>query len=86
MERKAQRRGERKLPSTKPADLAPHLIGTKGKVGRPTPGAATANEPLTFKVSAEFKRRFRRYAVDHDLRLNQVLVRAFEALEQQQEP
>lgn len=74
------------MPSTKPADLAPHLIGTKGKVERPTPGAATANEPLTFKVSAEFKRRFRRYAVDHDLRLNQVLVRAFEALEQQQEP
>lgn len=73
------------MPSTKPADLAPHLIGTKGKVGRPTSGASTANEPLTFKVSAEFKREFRRYAVDHDLRLNQVLVRAFEALEKQEQ-
>jgi hypothetical protein len=41
---------------------------------------AAGNEPLTFKVSAAFKREFRRYAVDHDLRLNQVLVQAFEAL------
>ena len=81
MGRKAQRTGGRKLPSTKPADQAPHLSGTKGKVGRPTSGASAANEPLTFKVSADFKRRFRRYAVDHDLRLNQVLVLAFEALE-----
>jgi hypothetical protein len=80
MERKAQKKGERKLPNAKPADLAPHLIGAKGKVERPRPASAAGNEPLTFKVSAEFKREFRRYAVDHDLRLNQVLVRAFEAL------
>lgn len=83
MGRKAQRKGERKLPSAKPADLAPHLIGTKGKVERPHPGRPAANEPLTFKVSAEFKREFRRYAADHDLRLNQVLVRAFEALKRE---
>jgi hypothetical protein len=68
------------LPSTKPADLAPHLIGSKGSVERPRPVAAVGTEPLTFKVSADFRREFRRYAVDHDLRLNQVLVLAFEAL------
>jgi len=57
------------------------LIGAKGKVERPrAAAAAVGNEPLTFKVSADFKREFRRYAADHDLRLNQVLVRAFEAL------
>jgi hypothetical protein len=49
MARKAERKGERKLPSSKPADLAPHLIGTKGRVDRPQTG--TPNEPLTFKVS-----------------------------------
>ena len=77
---------ERKLPSSKPADLAPHLIGTKGKVERPRPEAAAANEPLTFKVSPDFKQEVRRNAADHDLRLNQVLVRAFEALKTQQRP
>ena len=71
------------MPRSKPADLAPHLIGTKGKIERPQPGTAAGNEPLTFKVTAEFKREFRRYAADHDLRLNQVLIRAFEALKAQ---
>ena len=80
MERKTEKSGERKLPSSKPADLAPHLIGTKGKVERPGPGTA-ANEPLTFKVSAEFKRRFRMAAADRGIRLNELLVQAFEAWE-----
>jgi hypothetical protein len=79
MARKAERKGERKLPSSKPADLAPHLIGTKGKVDRPQAG--TANEPLTFKVSAEFKRRFRVAAANRGIRLNELLVEAFEAWE-----
>lgn len=67
------------MPSARPADRAPQLIAAKGNVQRPQPAAA-GREPLTFKVSAEFKREFRRYAADHDLRLNQVLVHAFEAL------
>jgi len=66
------------LPSTKPADLAPHLIGTKGQVGRPVP-AATANEPMNFKMSPEFKREFRMAAADRGLRLNELLIEAFEA-------
>jgi hypothetical protein len=67
------------LSPSKPADLAPHLIGTKGKVERPQVG--TPNEPLTFKVSAEFKRRFRMAAADRGIRLNELLVQAFEAWE-----
>jgi hypothetical protein len=73
---KAERKGEGKLPS-KPADLAPHLIGTKGKVGRPP--AAVPHEPLTFKVTSAFKREFRMAAADRGIRLNALLAEAFEA-------
>jgi hypothetical protein len=66
------------LPSTKVADLDPRLIGTKGKVGRPTPPAAP-NEPMTFKISPAFKREFRMAAADRGLRLNELLIEAFEA-------
>lgn len=65
------------MPSTKPADLAPHLIGTKGKVVRPSPAAQ--NEPMNFKVSPAFKREFRMAAADRGLRLNELLIEAFEA-------
>lgn len=37
-------------------------------------------EPLNFRVPMEFRRRFRRYAADHDMKLNEVLYRAFEVL------
>jgi hypothetical protein len=66
------------LPSTKPADLAPHLIGTKGQVGRPTQAAA-ANEPMNFKMPAAFRREFRMAAADRGLRMNELLAEAFEA-------
>jgi hypothetical protein len=65
------------LPSTKAADLAAHLIGTKGKVGRPS--QVTQNEPMNFKVSPAFKREFRMAAADRGLRLNALLIEAFEA-------
>ena len=41
-------------------------------------------EPLAFKVPPEFRRRFRQRAVDMDLKLNELLFVAFEALEAQQ--
>jgi hypothetical protein len=66
------------LPSLKPADLAPHLIGTKGQVRRPVPATA-ANEPMNFKMSPQFKREFRMAAADRGLRLNELLIEAFEA-------
>ena len=67
------------MPSTKPADLAAHLIGTKGQVGRPTHTVAAANEPMNFKMSTEFKREFRMAAADRGIRMNELLVEAFEA-------
>jgi predicted HicB family RNase H-like nuclease len=67
------------LPSTKTADLAPHLIETKGKSGRPRPAAE--NEPMNFKVSPEFKRRFRIAAAERGVRLNELLIEAFEVWE-----
>jgi hypothetical protein len=66
------------LRNAKPADLAPHLIGTKGQVGKPATIAAP-NEPLNFKMSPAFKREFKMAAVAHGLRLNELLVEAFEA-------
>ena len=63
------------MRNAKPADLAPHLIGTKGQVQKPSPSASSAqatsapNEPLNFKVAA----------VSRGLRLNELLVEAFEA-------
>ena len=66
------------MRNAKPADLAPRLIGTKGLVGKPAP-AATPNEPLNFKMSPAFKREFKMAAVARGLRLNELLVEAFEA-------
>ena len=74
------------MRNAKPADLAPHLIGTKGQVAKPTASAAAPsqtstapNEPLNFKMSPAFKREFKMAAVSNGLRLNELLVEAFEA-------
>jgi hypothetical protein len=40
------------------------------------------NQNLNFKVSAEFKKRFKRYALDHDLTMIQLLAEGFELVEQ----
>ena len=34
--------------------------------------------PLNFKVSAEFRKRFKAFAVDHDLKQYELLILAFE--------
>lgn len=65
------------MPSTRPAPLAAHLIGTKGQLGRPRPAAE--NEPMNFKVSPDFKREFRIAAAEQGMRLNELLIEAFEA-------
>jgi hypothetical protein len=36
-------------------------------------------QPLNFRVSAEFRREFKTYAAAHDLKLNELLRRAFES-------
>ena len=40
--------------------------------------------PLNFRVSATFRREFKTYAVAHDLKLNELLRRGFEAYRQAQ--
>jgi hypothetical protein len=40
------------------------------------------SQNLNFKVSAEFKKRFKRYALDHDLTMIQLLAEGFELVQQ----
>ncbi|EWC49344.1 hypothetical protein XAR_4385 [Xanthomonas citri pv. glycines str. 8ra] len=39
------------------------------------------NVPLNFRVTAELRRRFRMFAADHDLKLNELLRLAFDEYE-----
>lgn len=39
------------------------------------------NMPLNFRVSSDFRRRFRMFAASHDLKLNELLVLAFDHYE-----
>ncbi|WP_340584212.1 ribbon-helix-helix protein [Brucella pseudintermedia] len=74
------------------ADLS-GLVATKGSAApvanMPTRTPAHAetedaanNVPLNFRVSGEFRRRFRMYAAAHDLKLNELLRLAFDEYEQ----
>ncbi|EOM3171041.1 TPA: hypothetical protein NIH67_005974 [Pseudomonas aeruginosa] len=74
------------------ADLS-GLVATKGSAApvanmpTRTPAHAEAedaanNVPLNFRVSGEFRRRFRMYAAAHDLKLNELLRLAFDEYEQ----
>ena len=84
--------------SSKTASLSAGLIATKGSaapvVDMPTrsaalPGAvegesSRALAPLNFRVAADFRTEFKTYAASHNLKLNQLLKRAFEAYRKQQ--
>jgi hypothetical protein len=41
-------------------------------------------QPLNFRISSEFRRSFKTYAARHDLKLNELLVRSFDAYRAQQ--
>jgi hypothetical protein len=43
-----------------------------------------ALQPLNFRISAEFRRSFKTYAARHDLKLNELLLRCFDAYRAQQ--
>ncbi len=47
-------------------------------------GLAGTLAPLNFRVSAAFRREFKTYAARHDLKLNELLRRGFEAYRQAQ--
>lgn len=59
--------------------------GPKGERARRADGRAgkpetTKGTPLNFKVSAEFRREFKTYAAQNNMKLNQLLYEAFAAL------
>ena len=71
------------------AGVAADMIGTPavappGGVSPATVAPARVKsqygENLNFRVPNEFRRRFRGYAASHDMKLNEVLYKAFEAL------
>jgi len=71
------------------AGVAADMIGTAGvaPAGAANPAPVPLvrvksqyGENLNFRVPNEFRRRFRGYAASHDMKLNEVLYRAFEAL------
>jgi hypothetical protein len=60
----------------------------RAAVAAPVPAAkerhqGEALEPLNFKVPANFRRAFKTYAAAHDMKLNELLQRSFEAYRQQ---
>ena len=77
----------------KPAADLSALVATKGAASptqdMPTRATAPAiaadepkasgGEPLNFRVPADFRRRFKTYAAQHDMKLNELLYKAFEA-------
>lgn len=79
----------------KSALLTPGLVARKGTAtptqGVPartpegeaaSPASPSRTEPLNFRVTQDFRRRFKVYAAEHDLTLSELLERAFDALEQ----
>ncbi len=81
------------MATRKTADLT-GLVATKGSAApvadmpsrsiKPAPVAAEEanNVPLNFRVTADLRRRFRMFAAAHDLKLNELLRRAFDEYEQ----
>jgi len=69
------------------------LVATKGaaapvadmppRSAKPVEAADEVNNvPLNFRVTADLRRRFRMFAAAHDLKLNELLRRAFDEYEQ----
>jgi hypothetical protein len=80
------------MANKKTTNLTSDLIATKGKANPPSDmkvRAPSLNEvddsashiPLNFRVTADFRRRFRTFAATHDLKLNELLQLAFDDYE-----
>jgi hypothetical protein len=66
------------MAKSKSANLSAGLVAVKGEAA---PAVAEDGATLNFKVSAEFRRRFRQRAAAADLKLNELLREALEAWE-----
>jgi hypothetical protein len=70
----------------KHAPLSSGLVAVKGAAApvhdmppRSPVAQESGSQPLNFRVSAEFRREFKTYAAQHNLKLNELLKRAFES-------
>lgn len=77
---------QRMAPPPAPVAPAPNAASPRRAARVPEEGRVpTAElESLAFKVSPEFRRRFRKRAVEADLKLNELLFAAFAAWEKQE--
>jgi hypothetical protein len=78
------------MPSrSAPAPVEESLASRDQDALRADPNRASLKEgegglsPLNFRVSAGFRREFKTYAAQHDLKLNELLRRSFEAYRRQ---
>jgi hypothetical protein len=82
---------EAAVPMTEAAQRAPSTAKVSKFVpvmsqprAEPDPARTANTEPLNFKVSAEFRKRFRERALGADLKLNELLFAALAAWEREQ--
>lgn len=89
-----------KKPAALSADLIAPKGGAKPPTDMPTRSLAISDQessaanragegerglmPLNFRVSAAFRREFKTYAAQHDLKLNELLRLSFDAYRRQQ--
>jgi hypothetical protein len=63
------------------ASVAPAPIAADAPAA---PESDPSDQPLNFRVKASFRREFKTYAAAHDLKLNELLRRGFDAYKKQQ--
>lgn len=75
------------MPMKKTANLTSDLVATKGNAS-PVQGSTRDEKsvhvnyiPMNFRVSADFRRRFKMFAASHDLKLNELLQLSFDDYE-----
>jgi hypothetical protein len=75
-------------PEPTAAAPAPARAAPKAPARKPKAEAEEEKEanlaPLNFRIPASFRREFKTYAATHDLKLNELLRRCFEAYRRQQ--
>ncbi|MFL5288737.1 MAG: hypothetical protein ACJ8AW_49245 [Rhodopila sp.] len=67
-----------------PGRASPPPAAVPAKKEAKAGAAAEVGQPLNFRVPAEFRRAFKVYASQHDLKLNELLRLSFEAYRRQQ--
>ena len=70
------------IPMTDISSAKPVSAGATHSTQQSAVRKSQNSAPLNFKVSKEFRREFKTYAAQHNLKLNQLLVSAFAALKE----